>query len=344
MIFIIFNFSIFLLAKFANKYTIVTTAQLSIYLVHGERISRQIFTKTRISVSFRIIARSFRHYITDYTQLELRVMFVAINHQQLISNFRNTEEEEIADCNLIERLFSRKLKPLLGEMGDDQAWPEVPGLDDWYDNAIKAGQGFKSDKEREDYIKSIGDPMMHPLFAECTEDLVGNPLAEGLRLLREEDKTPIEIAIMYKDEGNEWLKKGDKKSLNEAYDRYSHALSILDRTVSAAVSGASSFNAATGVTSPSNAISPNESIVPSLYPLEVTQRKDEEKDLTNDEKRKADADENLLRSQILSNRALVSLTLLNHGSCIRDTEAALKCWSGNVKAHYRKCKSLGAYM
>jgi hypothetical protein len=228
-------------------------------------------------------------------------------------------------------------------MGDDQAWPEVPGLDDWYDNAIKAGQGFKSDKEREDYIKSIGDPMMHPLFAESTEDLVGNPLAEGLRLLREEDKTPIEIAIMYKEEGNEWLKKGDKKSLHEAYNRYTHALGILDRTASAAVSGASSFNAATGVTSPSNTINSNDSSIPSLYPLEVPQNADKERFSSIDENLKIDVEENLLRSQILSNRALVSLTLLNHGSCIRDTEAALKCWSGNVKAHYRKCKSLGAY-
>ena len=320
----------------------------AIYLVHGERISRQVFTKKKTDfsqLSYKCVVIPSLHYRLHTTRTEgYGLCSWSSTTHLLTSNFRNTETVEIADCNLIERLFSRKLKPLLGEMGDDQAWPEVPGLDDWYDNAIKAGQGFKSDKEREDYIKSIGDPMMHPLFAECTEDLVGNPLAEGLRLLREEDKTPIEIAIMYKDEGNEWLKKGDKKSLNEAYDRYSHALSILDRTVSAAVSGASSFNAATGVTSPSNAMSPNESIVPSLYPLEVTQRKDEEKDLTNDEKRKADAEENLLRSQILSNRALVSLTLLNHGSCIRDTEAALKCWSGNVKAHYRKCKSLGAYI
>lgn len=226
-------------------------------------------------------------------------------------------------------------------MGDDQAWPEVPGLDDWYDNAIKAGQGFKSDKERDDYIKSIGDPMMHPLFAENTEDLVGNPLAEGLRLLREEDKTPMEIATMYKEEGNEWLKKGDKKSLHEAFNRYSHALNILDRTASAAVSGASSFNAATGVTSPSNAVKSNDN---SVQRLEVEQNWKMEPSSSIEENSKNDVEENMLRSQILSNRSLVSLTLLNHGSCIRDTEAAIKCWLGNVKAHYRRCKSLGAYV
>lgn len=30
------------------------------------------------------------------------------------------------------------------------------GLDDWYDAAIKAGQGFKTEQEREAYIKSLG--------------------------------------------------------------------------------------------------------------------------------------------------------------------------------------------
>lgn len=226
-------------------------------------------------------------------------------------------------------------------MGDEQAWPEVPGLDDWYDNAIKAGQGFKSDKEREDYIKSIGDPMMHPLFAECTDDLVGNPLAEGLRLLREEDKSPIEIATMYKEEGNEWLKKGDKKSLHEAFNRYSHALSILDRTASAAVNGASSFNAVTGVISPSNAETSGSNIIAPLYPLELRQ-KNEIQIKSIEEMDRIDVEEDMLRSQIFSNRALVSLTLLNHGSCIRDTDASIKFWSGNIKAHYRKCRSLGA--
>ena len=229
-------------------------------------------------------------------------------------------------------------------MGDDQAWPEVPGLDDWYDNALKAGQGFKSDKEREDYIKSIGDPMMHPLFAESTEDLEGNPLAEALRALREEDKTPIEIATMYKEEGNDWLKKGDKKSLHEAYDRYTHAINVLDGTVRAAVSGASSFNATTGETTAPKLHNESNSTIASLYPSELLPRAECEDTPFPPEALKMGEEESMLRSQIFSNRAMVSLSLMNYGSCIRDADSSILCWSKNIKAHYRKCKSLGKSM
>ena len=229
-------------------------------------------------------------------------------------------------------------------MGDNQAWPEVPGLDDWYDNALKAGQGFKSDKEREDYIKSIGDPMMHPLFAESTEDLEGNPLAEALRALREEDKTPIEIATMYKEEGNDWLKKGDKKSLHEAYDRYTHAINVLDGIAQAAVSGASTFNATTGETTAPKLHDESKSTIASLYPSELLPREECEDTPSPSEALKMSEEESMLRSQIFSNRALVSLSLMNYGSCIRDADSSILCWSKNIKAHYRKCKSLGMCM
>ena len=222
-------------------------------------------------------------------------------------------------------------------MAEEPAWPEVPGLDDWYDNAIKAGQGFKSDQERENYIKSIGDPMMHPLFAESTEDLEGNPLAEALRALREEDKSPIQIATMYKDEGNDWLKKGDKKSLKEAYDRYSHALNILEGTAFAATSGASSFNTTKGIVESSGDFR----TVASLYPSELLSPHQQLLHATCEEEQKRIEDEKQLKSQILSNRALVSLTLKNYGSCVRDADASLSIWSSNIKAHYRKCKALG---
>ena len=226
-------------------------------------------------------------------------------------------------------------------MGDDQAWPEVPGLDDWYDNALKAGQGFKSDKEREDYIKSIGDPMMHPLFAESTEDLEGNPLAEALRALREEDKTPIEIATMYKEEGNDWLKKGDKKSLHEAYDRYTHAINVLDGIAQAAVSGASSFNATTGETTAPKIHDESSSTIASLYPSELIPREDCR--LVPSEVCKMSEEESMLRSLIFSNRAMVSLSLMNYGSCIRDADSSILYWEKNIKAHYRRCKSLGKF-
>jgi hypothetical protein len=229
----------------------------------------------------------------------------------------------------------------VSKMGDDQAWPEVPGLDDWYDNALKAGQGFKTDKEREDYIKSIGDPMMHPLFAENTEDLEGNPLAEALRALREEDKTPIEIATMYKEEGNDWLKKGDKKSLHEAYDRYTHAINVLDGIAQAAVSGASTFNATTGETTEPKIHDESTSTIASLYPSELLPREDRQNSMVPTE---MSEEESMLRSQIFSNRAMVSLSLMNYGSCIRDADSSILHWQRNIKAHYRKCKSLGKSM
>jgi hypothetical protein len=216
-------------------------------------------------------------------------------------------------------------------------------IDDWYDKAIAAGQGFKSEEERQDYVKAIGDPMKHPLFADNTEDLEGNPLAEALRCLREEDKTPIEIATMYKDEGNDWMKKGDKKSLNEAYDRYTHAISVLDGTKSSAVSGASNFDAETGMTEfPSSSGSSEASTVPSLYPEELLlQNKNKQASIIAEESEKNSEEIIMLKSQILSNRCMISLTLKNYGLCIRDADTAIILWPANIKAHYRKCRALG---
>ena len=169
--------------------------------------------------------------------------------------------------------------------------------EDWYDKAIKNGFGFKSDKERQDYIDSIGDPMKHPLFAQTTEDLEGNPLAEAFRAIREEDKSCVELAELYKDEGNQWIKKGKKKDYSEAYDRYTHALSFMDKADQARIDGTESKSDST-------------------------------------------ADLKMIRSQILSNRALSSLNLTNYGTCYKDCDEAIALWSGNIKAHFRKCKAL----
>ena len=37
-------------------------------------------------------------------------------------------------------------------------------IDSWYDNALAAGMRFKSEAERQAYIKSLGDPEEHPMF------------------------------------------------------------------------------------------------------------------------------------------------------------------------------------
>jgi hypothetical protein len=173
----------------------------------------------------------------------------------------------------------------------------LDALNNWYDDALKNGGGFKSDEERQNYLASLGDPEKHPMFAQNTEDLEGHPYVEALRAIKEEDKTPVELAIMYKEEGNEWMKKSDKKSLHEAYERYSHALSYLDKAEAARSKGT-----------------------------------EEEKDQAEDLQKH--------RSQVLGNRAQCSLTLANYGSCKKDCDAAIACWAGNVKAHYRKCRAL----
>lgn len=103
----------------------------------------------------------------------------------------------------------------------------LAALENWYDDALKSGMGFKSDEERQSYIKSLGDPEKHPMFATSTEDLEGHPYVEALRAICEEDKSNYELAVMYKDEGNEWMKKTDKKSIKEAIDRYTHAMSYI---------------------------------------------------------------------------------------------------------------------
>lgn len=182
-------------------------------------------------------------------------------------------------------------------MSDAKADAAFDALDNWYENAIKQGMGFKNEKERQDYIASLGDPMKHPLFAEDTEDLEGHPLTEAFRVLREEDKTLVELALLYKEEGNDWVKKNTKKSFSEAYDRYSHAITFLDKADKARLAGTE------------------------CIPDQNVNLKE-------------------VRSQIMSNRALASLRLLNFGSCVKDCSIAIDLCPQNLKAHYRKCKAL----
>ena len=220
---------------------------------------------------------------------------------------------------------------------DEKVFANIPGLDDWYDAALKAGQGFKSPEERQAYIDSLGDPMKHPMFAQTTEDLEGSPLVDALRALKEEDKSPYEIAIMYKDEGNEWLKKGDAKSLHEAFNRYTHAISILEGTAQAV---------AAGVTSEET----NEERELFLKNLESS-AKLVDKNLAEGNSNKPSSiptesleDTKILQSQIYSNRALACLNLKNYRSCINDADKSIYYESTNIKAHYRKIKALGMNM
>ena len=191
-------------------------------------------------------------------------------------------------------------------------------IDDWYDKALASGQGFKSDQERQEYLTSLGDPEKHPMFATSAEDLEGNPLVDALIALKEEDKSSKELAVMYKDEGNEWTRKassgvvdpesrqsGAKKAydkgkcLHDAYDCYSTALGHVDAAIAEKGTNSNDVNIAA-----------------------------ETNELCT------------LKSQILSNRAQNSLSLANYGSCVRDCEQAIAVWPLNLKAHFRRCKAL----
>jgi hypothetical protein len=101
-------------------------------------------------------------------------------------------------------------------------------IDSWYDNALAAGMGFKSEAERQAYIKSLGDPEEHPMFATDPDILAKHPLTDAFRQLNEEDRTKYELVIMYKEEGNNLVKKADKDSLQKAVTRYTHALTFIE--------------------------------------------------------------------------------------------------------------------
>lgn len=193
---------------------------------------------------------------------------------------------------------------------DDKMDAALAALDNWYDSALQSGMGFKSDGERQDYLKSLGDPEKHPMFAQTTEDLEGNPLVEALRAIKEEDKTNVELAIMYKDEGNEWIKKNDKKSYNEANDRYTHALGFIEKAKKEEKEEQLNQRTENGEAT-------------SDLETEILKRKQ-------------------LESQIYSNRAQVHLYLQNYGSCKKDCDAAIQCNPDNIKAYFRKAKALFA--
>lgn len=90
-------------------------------------------------------------------------------------------------------------------------------------------QGFKSEEEKKAYFDAIGDPLKHPLFAGSTEDMADHPLVDALRLIKEEDKTNIELAEMYKEEGNQWIKKPKVEDKYAAIDCYNRAIEFLTK-------------------------------------------------------------------------------------------------------------------
>jgi tetratricopeptide (TPR) repeat protein len=103
---------------------------------------------------------------------------------------------------------------------------------DWIDEALAAGQGFKSEEEKQAYVASLGDPLDHPMFCTDPTKLASHPLAGAIRAIKEEDKSNLELASMYKEEGNQWIKHKDNvKDMHAAYDQYSYALEFIEKAI-----------------------------------------------------------------------------------------------------------------
>ena len=248
-------------------------------------------------------------------------------------------------------------------------------IDEWYDKALAAGQGFKTEAEREAYIESLGDPEDHPMFITDPEKLAKHPLTEAFRQLNEEDKTKYELVIMYKEEANDLIKKSDKKSLREAITRYTHALTFIEPAI-AELKEHHNLSESFSKTNISPEVSRTET-KPAVNPflsfagdsLDVSQVETKKATIKADmegyagesvltfeeirrkgqmreEKIKKQAERVTLaiieqtRSQLLGNRAMAHLSLKNYGSCIKDCDVALYFWPQNIKAYYRKCKAL----
>ena len=178
-----------------------------------------------------------------------------------------------------------------------------------------------------------GDPCKHPLFATSTEDLEGHPLTEAFRCLREEDKTNLELAIMYKIEGNEWSQKKTKKSYIESYLRYTHAISFIDKAIIEEENKVRDNNNYGGDKDKDNSYKSDGAI------NNTTVAFNNNYDNINNNENNNIQELYILKSQLYSNRALTCYNLNNYRRCYLDCDEAIKFYSMNMKAYYRKCQA-----
>ena len=207
-------------------------------------------------------------------------------------------------------------------------WDNV--IDDWYDQALANGQGFKSEEEKKAYLDSLGDPLDHPMFATSAEQIARHPLGDAFRLLKEEDKTAYELAVMYKDEGNEFMRGKTSEDYRNAIDKYDQALPFVDQMEEDRKTLRSDLN--------DKGEKDEEEDVEEIMSPSVKASQDEEKKPEGD--RGDNVEPHVLRSQIISNKAAAHLGLKNYRSCITECDSALGAWQGNMKAYFRKAKSL----
>ena len=187
-----------------------------------------------------------------------------------------------------------------------------------------------------------GDPCKHPLFATSTEDLEGHPLTEAFRCLREEDKTNLELAIMYKIEGNEWSQKKTKKSYIESYLRYTHAISFIDKAIieeENKLRGNNNHGDDNGNdnNNKSDGVINNTTVAFNNKYDYINNNENNSKD--NNKDYNSIQELYILKSQLYSNRALTCYNLNNYRRCYLDCDEAIKFYSMNMKAYYRKCQA-----
>ena len=220
-------------------------------------------------------------------------------------------------------------------------WDNV--IDNWYDQALANGQGFKSEEERQAYIAEIGDPLDHPMFADTPEQIARHPLGDAFRLLREEDKTEYELVLMYKDEGNEFMKSKKQQDYKRAIEKYDESLGHVDAMVEDRQKTMKNMTNSQSETGQASKNEEDEDIEEITSPS-VLMREEEEELQKNGKIAEGDDGRNVniskLRSQIISNKAFAHLGLKNYRTCITECDKALGDWPGNMKAHYRKAKAL----
>ena len=207
-------------------------------------------------------------------------------------------------------------------------------IDNWYDQALANGQGFKSEEEKQAYLDSLGDPLDHPMFATDAAAIARHPLGDAFRLLKEEDKTPYELAVMYKDEGNEFIKCKTSDDYKNAIDKYDQALPFVDQMEEERKIRESKDLNEKGEKDV------QEEKVEEIVSPSVLASQEEEEGKQPEGDRGDNVDPQVLRSQIISNKAAAHLGLKNYRMCINECDLALRAWPGNMKAYYRKAKCL----
>jgi len=192
--------------------------------------------------------------------------------------------------------------------------------DDWIDKAVANGMGFKSNEERQQYIDAIGDPLEHPLFAENEDAMKNHPLAKAFQGMKEEELSHYKNALVYKDEGNMFVKKGTLEYYAKARDKYKAALEYIAKHEKGEQLAESKDC--------------SEVIKNTTIPV-IPQKVVEEEAATQ-----AQTDE--LKAQIYSNLSLIELSCKNYRQCVEYSNEVIVNIPGTnkLKAHFRKCKSL----